>query len=102
MASDISKYGMETAYKGVERDALAETQAQDKPKAILLGGQPGSGKSVLAAEAARELRDQGGAVVIDADRMREENPRYKQLSRDDPQHAAAPPEQVPSDPEEAS
>lgn len=88
MASDISKYGMETAYKGVERDALAETQAQDKPKAILLGGQPGSGKSVLAAEAARELRDQGGAVVIDADRMREENPRYKQLSRDDPQHAA--------------
>nr|WP_232096632.1 zeta toxin family protein [Denitratisoma oestradiolicum] len=43
---------------------------------------------MLAAEAARELRDQGGAVVIDADRMREENPRYKQLSRDDPQHAA--------------
>ncbi|TQE77062.1 AAA family ATPase, partial [Streptococcus suis] len=49
---------------------------------------PGSGKSALAAEAIRELRANGGAVVIDADRMREENPRYKQLSREDPQHAA--------------
>lgn len=30
----------------------------------------------------------GAASQIDADRMREENPRYKQLSREDPQHAA--------------
>jgi hypothetical protein len=43
---------------------------------------------VLAAEAIRELSSSGGAVIIDADRMREENPRYKQLSREDPQHAA--------------
>lgn len=52
-----------------------------------MGGQPGSAPA-LAAEAIRELRANGGAVVIDADRMREENPRYKQLSREDPQHAA--------------
>lgn len=88
MAGEVSKYTMESAYKDVERDALARTIAQDNPKAILLGGQPGSGKSALAAEAIRELRASGGAVVIDADRMREENPRYKQLSREDPQHAA--------------
>jgi predicted ABC-type ATPase len=88
MAGEISKSTMESAYKDVERDALARTTAQENPKAILLGGQPGSGKSVLAAEAVRELRANGGAVVIDADRMREENPRYKQLSRVDPQNAA--------------
>ena len=88
MAGEVSKYAMESAYKDVERDALARTTAQESPKAILLGGQPGSGKSALAAEALRELRANGGAVVIDADRMREENPRYKQLSREDPQHAA--------------
>lgn len=88
MAGEVSKYAMESAYKDVERDALARTTAQENPKAILLGGQPGSGKSALAAEAIRELRANGGAVVIDADRMREENPRYKQLSREDPQHAA--------------
>ena len=44
--------------------------------------------AMIGAEAIRELRANGGAVVIDADRMREENPRYKQLSREDPQHAA--------------
>ncbi|WP_459203460.1 zeta toxin family protein (plasmid) [Ralstonia pseudosolanacearum] len=88
MASEVSKYAMEGAYKDVERGALAKTEAQEQPKAIMLGGQPGSGKSALAAEAFRELRSSGGAVVIDADRMREENPRYKQLSREDPQHAA--------------
>ncbi|WP_269845325.1 MULTISPECIES: hypothetical protein [Mycetohabitans] len=27
-------------------------------------------------------------MLIDADRMRERNPRYKQLSHEDPQHAA--------------
>lgn len=88
MAGEVSKYAMESAYKDVERDALTRTTPQENPKAILLGGQPGAGKSALAAEAIRELRANGGAVVIDADRMREENPRYKQLSRDDPQHAA--------------
>jgi predicted kinase len=88
MAGEISKGVMESAYADVERDALARTTAQDGPRAILLGGQPGAGKSVLAAEAVRELRASGGAVVIDADRLREENPRYKQLSREDPQNAA--------------
>lgn len=88
MAGEVSKYAMESAYKDVERDALARTTPQEQPKAILLGGQPGSGKSALAAEAIRELRASGGAVVIDADRMREENPRYKQLSKEDPQNAA--------------
>ncbi|MCW5323656.1 toxin [Verminephrobacter aporrectodeae subsp. tuberculatae] len=87
MAGEGFKYAMESAYKDVERDALARTTAQI-PKAILLGGQPGSGKSALSTGAVRELRTNGGAVVIDADRMREENPRYKQLSREDPLHAA--------------
>ncbi len=56
MAGEVSKYAMESAYKDVERDALARTTAQENPKAILLGGQPGSGKSALAAEA-KQCRD---------------------------------------------
>lgn len=88
MASEVSKYTLESAYKSVERDALERTQPQENPKAILLGGQPGAGKSELTAEALRELKASGGAVVIDADRMREENPRYKALSKEDPQNAA--------------
>lgn len=88
MAQEFSKDVIESAYKDVERYALSRTEAQENPKAVLLGGQPGSGKAGLAAEAHQEFRAQGGAVVIDADRMREENPRYKQLSREDPQNAA--------------
>ncbi|WP_338910290.1 zeta toxin family protein [Mycetohabitans rhizoxinica] len=42
----------------------------------------------MAAEAIHELRSSGGAVLIDADRMRERNLCHKRLSREDPQHAA--------------
>ncbi len=85
---EISKYAVESAYVEAERSALSRSKEQESPRAILLGGQPGSGKSALAAEAERELRSSGGVVVIDADRLREDNPRYKQLSREDPQNAA--------------
>lgn len=88
MAGEVSKATLEGAYRGVERDAMERTQAQEQPRAVILGGQPGSGKAELAAEAVREFKQNGGAVVIDADRMREENPRYKQLSKEDPQNAA--------------
>lgn len=88
MADEVSKEALERAYKRLERDALERTQQQENPRAILLGGQPGSGKSELANQSLRELRQSGGAVTIDADRMREENPRYQQLSKEDPQNAA--------------
>ena len=88
MAQEFSKEIVESAYKELEHYALSRTAAQEKPKAILLGGQPGSGKTALAAETMQEFRTKGGAIVIDADRMREENPHYKQISREDPQNAA--------------
>jgi predicted ABC-type ATPase len=89
MASEkISHFARESAYQGIERAALESSKPQERPRAIVLGGQPGSGKSVLAAEAISELRARGGAILIDADRMREQNPEYKQLSRQDPQNAA--------------
>lgn len=88
MSGELTRYAVEDAYKGVERDALERTKAQDQPKAVFVGGQPGAGKTELTAEAVREARERGGAVVIDSDRMREENPRFKQLSREDPQNAA--------------
>lgn len=79
---------MERVYQDAEREALAYTQPQERPAAVLLGGQPGAGKSALAAAAVREFKDRGGAVLIDADRMREFHPLYQALARDDPRHAA--------------
>ena len=42
------KQDSEQVYTKIERHALDHTVAQEKPRAILLGGQPGSGKSELA------------------------------------------------------
>lgn len=75
-------------YQETEARALAKTLAQETPHVILLGGQPGSGKSGLAVMARNELSQRGGAVVIDADKLREKNPAYRALSETDPQNAA--------------
>lgn len=88
MATEPTKYAAEAAYKDIERDALDRTQAQAQPRAILIGGQPGAGKSELAMRSAREMADTGGAVIIDADRMRAAHPLYQQLAREDPKNAA--------------
>ncbi|WP_186251174.1 zeta toxin family protein [Burkholderia gladioli] len=79
---------MQRAYARVEREALDGSREQAAPTAILLGGQPGAGKTALARQAMAELGARGGAVLIDADRMRENLPQYSQLLRQNPQHAA--------------
>ncbi|MDO4682856.1 MAG: zeta toxin family protein [Lautropia sp.] len=88
MDQQARRLDSERIYTKIESYALAHTVAQDKPGAILLGGQPGSGKSELARMARHELSQSGGAVVIDADKLRERNPTYIALSKIDPQHAA--------------
>lgn len=87
-APQLGSVALDAAYTRIERHALDRTAATDRPQAVLLGGQPGSGKSGLAASALLELRSRGGAIIIDADRMREEHPAYKRLSITDPHNAA--------------
>lgn len=88
MADELTQQTLENAYRRIERDALQHSQVQERPHAIVLGGQPGSGKSFLVHQAETDLRQRGGSIVIDADRMREENPRYQLLSKEDPLNAA--------------
>ncbi|WP_257828189.1 zeta toxin family protein [Burkholderia glumae] len=84
----FSDMALERAYTRAEREALDATRAQSSPRAILIGGQPGTGKTVLARLATEELRDHGGAVLIDADRLREHHPDYARLLRTEPARAA--------------
>ncbi|KWI31956.1 zeta toxin family protein [Burkholderia stagnalis] len=88
MARELNDADLDAIYRRVEQRAIETTQRQEQPVAILLGGQPGSGKAGLAGVAQRELRDRGGAVVIDADQMRGFNPAYRALAKADPERAA--------------
>ena len=88
MSQDGGIDASESVYQRTERVALARTTFQERPHAILLGGQPGSGKSELSKAAVFELVSRGGSVTIDPDAIRKNIPAYAALSRSDPQHAA--------------
>lgn len=79
----MSKQEYTLALSMAKQHAFQGTTPQEKPKAIILAGQPGSGKSRLTAAAKQELAGQGGAVVIDTDQLREYHPRYRHLAEQD-------------------
>lgn len=58
------------------------------PTAVILGGQPGSGKTGLLNDATRELSALGPTVVINGDDLRAFHPDYAQMQRTDPLNAA--------------
>lgn len=51
---------------------VGKTSAPETPSYVLVGGQPGAGKSSAAQMVRDELAAQGGYIHIDADRMREQ------------------------------
>ncbi|KAB7766952.1 zeta toxin family protein [Xanthomonas sp. LMG 12461] len=55
------------------REQFLEATSQDRPKAIILAGQPGAGKGGLADMAEREL--DGNTVKVDPDELREFHPQ---------------------------
>ena len=61
----------------------------EEPIAIITGGQPGSGKSVLRQAAEQVLAERGGAVVSDPDEMRRFHPMYLQLNAEDDKTTAS-------------
>jgi predicted ABC-type ATPase len=67
---------------------LGRCTTQEQPRAFITGGQPGAGKSLLAEIAKTELREQGGYLVIDADRYRNKHPLYGYLQQTEPTQAA--------------
>lgn len=61
---------------------LNGVESQDRPRAIILAGQPGAGKGNVAGAALREFRDQ--AVVVDPDQMRDFYPGLRDLKASNP------------------
>lgn len=59
-----------------------------EPTAIILGGQPGAGKTGLFHKSADELWAKGPTVAIDGDKLRSFHPQYASLQRLEPLRAA--------------
>lgn len=59
-----------------------------QPTAVILGGQPGSGKSALLDRATSDLQASGATVVINGDDFRAFHPAYTRLQQTDPENAA--------------
>jgi pantothenate kinase-related protein Tda10 len=59
-------------------------QPQQHPQAILLGGQPGAGKSTTAPQFHREFINRGGLVWVTWDDFRPFHPDYERLLRERP------------------
>jgi predicted ABC-type ATPase len=60
---------MEHAMRLMERQ-LPRTSPMDRPRAVLTGGQPGSGKSYIVRSVGVQFEGMGGAVVVDPDEIR--------------------------------
>ena len=67
-----------------------DIKSTSTPKAFVLGGQPGAGKSTLISEIVEELNN--NVVIINGDEYRKLHPHYKELQKeygkDAPQHTA--------------
>ncbi|KAA0967515.1 toxin PezT [Streptococcus cristatus] len=69
--------------KVLQRTIRALTRGKtipDKPKAILLGGQSGAGKTVIHRIKQKEF--QGNIIIIDGDSFRSQHPRYIELHQE--------------------
>jgi len=78
----------EAVYADIERKYLPRAHPQERPRAIITGGQPGSGKSGITSAAQAELAGQGGYVLVDADKLRDRHRDYQRLMQEDDRTAA--------------
>ncbi len=74
-------------YRKIEEHHFRGTTPQDKPRAIILGGQPGAGKSGLL-EASKQDFPGGNVVAINGDELRYYHPQYREIQKADERHFA--------------
>ena len=60
---------------------LPKSKPQAHPCAVITGGQPGSGKSGITANAIERFKETG-YVLVDADKLRPFHPEYKRLMKE--------------------
>jgi hypothetical protein len=71
-------------YQEIVSELFADNPPSDYPRVVLLGGQPGSGKTRMRDLAVDELP----SVVINADDLRDYHPMYKRMKLLEPERAS--------------
>lgn len=85
----LSKEEHDTIFsEEIERPWLERTEAVESPTAIIIGGQPGAGKSSIRNIAIEELRDAGGSALVDVDDLREKHTEHENLLKKNDKTAA--------------
>lgn len=74
-------------YRKIEAHHFSGTTPQDSPKVIILGGQPGAGKSGLL-EASKQDFPGCNVVSINGDELRYYHPQYREIQKADERHFA--------------
>lgn len=69
-------------YEKIERHYFKNTDPSNNPEAIVLGGQPGSGKSALLEKSKTEF-DGANVVTINGDELRYFHPQYREIQKFD-------------------
>lgn len=85
----LSKEEHDEIYNEIADFYLKGKESREAPRAIITGGQPGSGKGTIAEDALDELAKDGGALVIDTDQLRDKHPDYPDLQRENDRTAAS-------------
>lgn len=73
-------------FERIRRHAFLGLSPETRPRAIFTGGQPGSGKSVISAQAMKEVGH--NAVRVDADELRPYHKDYMRLQQEGVKNAA--------------
>jgi hypothetical protein len=66
----------------IPESGLNEALSHERPKVVILAGQPGAGKGNLARSAYSEFN--GDVVAVDPDELRENHPRFDEFRRQHP------------------
>lgn len=74
--------------RAVER-YLRGAEPRDRPRAVLVAGQPGAGKGPITEEIARRFARRGYAVIVDIEELKYLHPLYASLAEADDRAAMA-------------
>ena len=69
----------EQIFSRLERNMLESSSSSDNPRVVILGGQPGAGKSNLIKLAQQEIFKGCSVAIINGDDYREAHPHSKQI-----------------------